>query len=67
MRLGERAFLKEPLLLGMEIKVKNDMNEKEVQKGGVICIRKISASALLNTPKPLSVLITTNCGKSLKA
>ena len=51
----------------MEIKVKNDMNEKEAQKGGVICIRKISASALLTTPKPLSVLITTNCGKSLKA
>ena len=28
--------------------------------------RKISTSALLSTPKPLAVWITTNCGKSLK-
>ena len=28
--------------------------------------RKISASALLTKPKPLTVWITTNCGKFLK-
>ena len=28
--------------------------------------RKISSSALLSTPKPLTVWITTNCGKFLK-
>ena len=28
--------------------------------------RKISTSALLNMPKPLTVWITTNCGKFLK-
>ena len=28
--------------------------------------RKISIFALLNTPKPLTVWITTNCGKLLK-
>ena len=28
--------------------------------------RKISTSALLNMPKPLTVWITTNCGKFIK-
>ena len=28
--------------------------------------RKISTTALLTTPKPLTVSITTNCGKFLK-
>jgi len=30
------------------------------------CSRKTSISALLTTPKPLTVWITTDCGKFLK-
>ena len=52
--------------------VGNDVKETVLEFPRKICLhkqessRKTSTSALLTTPKPLTVWITTNCGKSLK-
>ena len=45
-----------------EIKLPTSVGSLKKQEGS----RKISTSALLTIPKPLTVWITTNCGKSLK-
>ena len=45
-----------------EIKLPTSTGLQKQQKSS----RKTSNSALLTTPKPLTVWITTNCGKSLK-
>ena len=38
----------------------------EETQAGIKSSRKISTSALLTMPKPMTVWITTNCGKCLK-
>ena len=45
-----------------EIKLPTSIGSEKKQESS----RKISTSALLTTPKPLSVWITTNCGKFFK-
>ena len=45
-----------------EIKLPTSIGSQKKQESS----RKTSASALLTTPKPLTVWITTNCGKFLK-
>ena len=45
-----------------EIKLPTSTGSSKKQEGS----RKISTSALLIMPKPLTVWITTNCGKFLK-
>ena len=45
-----------------EIKLPTSIGSSKKQKSS----RKISTSAFLTTPKPLTVWITTNCGKFLK-
>ena len=45
-----------------EIKLPTSVGSSEKQES----FRKTSISALLTTPKPLTVWITTNCGKVLK-
>ena len=45
-----------------EIKLPASVESQKKQKNS----RKTSTSALLTTPKPLTVWITTNCGKFLK-
>ena len=45
-----------------EIKLPTSVASSKKQESS----RKISASALLTKPKPLTVWITTNCGKFLK-
>ena len=45
-----------------EIKLPTSFGSSEKQENS----RKISTSALLTMPKPLTVWITTNCGKFLK-
>ena len=45
-----------------EIKLPTSIESQEKQESP----RKTSTSALLTTPKPLTVWITTNCGKFLK-
>ena len=44
-----------------EIKLPTSIGSQKKQNS-----RKTSTSALLTTPKPLTVWITTNCGKFLK-
>ena len=45
-----------------EIKLPTSVGSLKKQESS----KKTSTSALLITPKPLTVLITTNCGKFLK-
>ena len=45
-----------------EIKLPTSAGSSKKQEN----FRKTSTSALLNTPKPLTVWITTNCGKFFK-
>ena len=45
-----------------EIKLPKSVGSSKKQKSS----RKTSISALLTTPKPLTVWITTNCGKFFK-
>ena len=45
-----------------EIKLPTSVRSSKKQESS----RKTSTSALLTTPKPLSVWITTNCGKLLE-
>ena len=45
-----------------EIKLPTSAGSSKKQENS----RKTSTSALLNTPKPLTVWITTNCGKFFK-
>ena len=45
-----------------EIKLPTSVGSSKKQESS----RKISTSALLTTPKPLTVWITTNCGKFFK-
>ena len=45
-----------------EIKLPTSVGSSKKQESS----RKTSTSALLNMPKPLTVWITTNCGKFLK-
>ena len=54
---GFRKGLEEP-----EIKLPTSTGSSKKQEGS----RKTSISALLTMPKPLTVCITTNCGKFLK-
>ena len=58
-----REFQMFELVLGKaeepEIKLPTSVGSLKKQK----CPRKISISALLTMPKPLTVWITTNCGK----
>ena len=46
----------------LEIKLPTSVGSSKKQESS----RKTSTSALLSTPKPLTVWITTNCGKFLK-
>ena len=45
-----------------QIKLLSSVGSLKIQENS----RKASTSALLNTPKPLTVWITKNCGKFLK-
>ena len=47
---------------GQEIKLSTSAGSSKKQESS----RKTSTSALLTMPKPLTVWITTNCGKFLK-
>ena len=59
--VGKR-FLSMPLSSYPEIKLPTSVGSSEKQE----CSRKTSTSALLTTPNPLTLWITTNCGKFLK-